>query len=136
MITEEWKIHQEIYHRLNPAHTDDLSNFDVEISDDIVNNAIKYFKTTNIGWIWPAKSYMVGICYARWLSEVFGGSPIDYLEDPDLLYGNDPNYVTYSTDPKTYHQVLNGIGGWQFDNSLGVVPQVRHYFDLEFGLKE
>jgi hypothetical protein len=32
--------------------------------------------------------------------------------------------------------VLNGIGGWQFDNSLGVVPQVRHYFDLEFGLKE
>ena len=79
---------------------------------------------------------MVGICYARWLSEMFGGSPIDYLEDPDLLYGNDPYYVTYSTDPETYHQVLNGIGGWQFDNNLGVVPQVKHYFDLEFGLKE
>ena len=132
----DWKIRQELYHRLNFVHDDDLNDKSIIITDNIVADAVRYFKEDNLGWIYPSKSYMVAICYARWLSEVFGGSPIDYLEDPDLLYGNDPYYVTYSTDPETYHRVLNGIDGWQFDNNLGVVPQVRHYFDLEFGLKE
>lgn len=131
---QEWKIRQEIYHRLNPVHDDDLKNFNVEISDNIIENAIRYFKTDNIGWIWPAKSYMVGICYSRWLSEIYGDSPFTYLEDPELLYDNDPYFVTYSSDPETYHKILNEIGGWNFDNSAGVVPQVRRYFDLEFGL--
>lgn len=131
---KEWKIKQEIYHRLNTEFTDDASNFDIEISEDIIDNAVRYFKTTDIGWIWPAKSYMVGICYAKWLSEIYGGDPIiDYLEDPELLYGNDPYFVSYSTDPATYHKILDQIGGWEFDNSQGVVSQVRHYFDLEFG---
>jgi hypothetical protein len=44
--------------------------------------------------------------------------------------------VVYSQDSKTYDLILVSIGGWQFDNELGVVPQVKHYFDLEFGLKE
>ena len=133
---KDWKIIQEVYHRLNPEHTDDAENFDIVISEDIVNNAVKYFQTTDIGWIWPAKSYMVGICYAKWLSEIYGGDPFEYLEEPDLLYGNDPYYVSYSTDPNTYHLVLNQIDSWEFDSNAGVVPQVRHYFDLEFGLKE
>jgi len=133
MILEEWKFRQEIYHRLNPIHVDDLSNFDVEISDDVVDNAIKYFKTTEIGWIWPAKSYMVGICYARWLSEEFGGRPLEYLDDPDLLYNNDPYFKTYSEDPHTYIKILENINGWNFDNALGVVPQVKEYYNLEFG---
>jgi hypothetical protein len=131
---KEWKIKQEIYHRLNTEHDDAAENFDYEISDNIVENAVKYFITTDVGWIWPAKSYMVGICYAKWLSDIYGGDPIiDYLEDPDLLYGNDPYYVNYSTDPATYHNILKQIGGWDFNSSIGVVPQVRHYFDLEFG---
>ena len=132
---KEWKMHQEIYHRLNPVYDDDERNFEIEISDNIIDNAIKYFLTTDIGWIWPAKSYMVGICYAKWLAEIYGGDPLSYLEDPDLLYNNDPYYVSYPSDPDTYNKILCGIGGWNFDNQLGVVPQVRHYFDLEFGLK-
>lgn len=131
---KEWKIIQEIYHRLNPEHTDNADNFDIVISDDIIDNAVKYFLTEDIGWIWPAKSYMVGICYARWLSEKFGGDPIiDYLEDPELLYNNDPYFVSYSTAPEIYHMILKQIGGWEFDDQLGVVPEVRRYFDLEFG---
>jgi hypothetical protein len=131
---KEWKIRQEVYHRLNPEHTDDSKNFDIEISEDIEGNAIKYFKTTDIGWIWPAKSYMVGICYARWLAEEFGGRPLEYLDDPDLLYNNDEYFKTYSEDPLTYTHILEKIGGWEFDNQQGVVPAVRHYFDLEFGV--
>lgn len=133
---KEWKVRQEIYHRLNPEHTDDLKNFDVEISENIIDNAILYFKVTDIGWIWPAKSYMVGICYALWLSKDFGGDPLDYLNDPELLYNNDSYFKTYNEDPETYDAILKNINGWEFDNSIGVVPQVRHYYDLEFGTQQ
>jgi len=128
---QDWKIKQELYHRLNQIHSDDLNDKDIVISDDIVNNAIRYFKETNIGWIYPAKSYMVGICYARWLSETYGGHPLDYLEDENLLYGNDPYFVQYSTDPASYHKILNSIGGWEFDES-GMVPDVKEYYKAEF----
>jgi hypothetical protein len=133
---KEWKVRQEIYHRLNPEHTDDLKNFDVEISENIIDNAILYFKVTDIGWIWPAKSYMVGICYALWLSKDFGGDPLDYLNDPELLYNNDSYFKTYNEDPETYDAILKNINRWEFDNSIGVVHQVRHYYDLEFGTQQ
>jgi hypothetical protein len=128
---QDWKIKQELYHRLNQIHSDDLSDKDVVISEDVVDNAVRYFKETNIGWIYPAKSYMVGICYARWLSEDYGGHPLDYLEDANLLYGNDPYFVQYSTDPSSYHKILKEIGGWDFQES-GMVPDVKEYYKAEF----
>ncbi len=133
---EEWKVRQEIYHRVNQVFDDDLNTKDVVLSEDIENNAVRYFIERDIGWIYPAKSYMVGICYARWLAEHFGGQPIDYLEDPDLLYGNDPYFVRYSQDPKTYHSILELIGGWEFDVDKGMVPDVYRYFLEEFMIGE
>jgi hypothetical protein len=129
---QDWKIKQELYHRLNQIHSDDLNDKEVIISDDIVGYAVRYFKETGLGWIYPAKSYMVGICYARWLSELYGGHPLDYLEDPELLYNNDPYFVQYSSDPASYHQILNSIGSWQFDENVGFVPDVKEYFKAEF----
>ena len=61
---EDWKVKQKLYHKLHKDHEDDLDGVDIEISDDIVNNAIRYFRETNVGWIYPAKSYTVAICYA------------------------------------------------------------------------
>lgn len=127
----EWKIRQAIYHKLNPEHDDDLNTKDVQITTNVAENAVTYFTQRDIGWIYPSKSYMVGICYARWLAKHFGGRPLEYLEDPELLYNNDPYFVEYSRDPKTYHQILNVIG-WDFDESLGMVPDVRQYFNDEF----
>jgi hypothetical protein len=129
---EEWKIRQEIYHRLNTEFDDDLNTKEIVMTNDIIGNAVRYFNDRDIGWIYPAKSYMVGICYARWLSEEFGGDPLEYLEDPDLLYGNDPYFVQYSADPASYHEVLNSIGGWDFDQNSGMVPDVKEYFNDEF----
>lgn len=129
---QDWKIKQEIYHRLNQEHSDDLSDKDVIINDDIVNNAVRYFKETNIGWIYPAKSYMVGICYARWLSEEYGGEPLEYLKDDSLLYGNDPYFVSYKYDCLSYDNILKSINGWSFDETLGIVPDVRKYYEMEF----
>lgn len=130
---EDWKVRQEIYHRTHLEHSDDLNDKNIEVSDNIADNAIRYFNETNIGWIYPAKSYMVGICYARWLAENFGGRPVEYLEDPELLYGNDPYFVEYSRDPRTYHQILNVVG-WDFDETQGMCPDVKEYFKEEFML--
>lgn len=129
---KEWKIRQEIYHRLTDSFDDDLNTKDIVISDDIVNNAVRYFREKDLGWIYPSKSYMVGICYAKWLAKEFGGRSLEYLDDQDLLYGNDPYFVKYSNDPKTYIQILENINGWDFNDSLGMVPDVYQYFLEEF----
>jgi len=130
---KDWKIRQEIYHRLNKDYDDDLKTKNIEITKNVVENAIRYFKETNIGWIYPSKSYMVGICYARWLSENFGGNPIEYLNDSELLYNNDPYFLPYEKDIKTYNEILNHIG-WNFDEKKGMVPDVKEYFVKEFML--
>lgn len=129
---KDWKIRQEIYHRLNTEFDDDLNTKDVEMSDDIVNNAIRYFQEKNIGWIYPAKSYMVGICYARWLSEYFGGNALEYLKDQELLYNNDPFFKNYNLDKETYDKILHEIDQWNFDETGGMVPDVKEYFMKEF----
>jgi len=36
----DWKIRQEIYHRLNTEFDDDLKTKDVQISDDVVQSII------------------------------------------------------------------------------------------------
>jgi hypothetical protein len=133
---KDWKIQQELYHRLTPVHDDDLNDKDIVITDNIVTDAVRYFKESNLGWIYPSKSYMVGICYARWLAETVGGDPLDYLNDPDLLYGNDPYFVIYNDAPKIYVDILESIGGWNFDKTTGMVPDVRKYFNEEFMLND
>jgi hypothetical protein len=127
----DWKIRQEIYHRLHLEYDDDLNTKNIQISDNVIFDAIRYFREKNIGWIYPSKSYMVGICYAKWLAEHFGGTPLEYLNDPTLLYNNDPYFIEYSCDPKTYNQILN-IVGWDFDDNEGMVPDVKGYFLEEF----
>lgn len=133
---KDWKIRQEVYHRITTTHSDDLNTKHVEFSTDIVKDAVRYFNERDIGWLYPSKSYMVAICYARWLSEEFGGLAEEHLEDPDLLFGNDPYFVQYSADPGTYHSILCNIGGWNFSIDKGMVPDVREYFVEEFMINE
>lgn len=133
---KEWKIRQEIYHRLNKIFSDDLNDKEITMTEDVIGNAVKYFEDVDGGWIYPSKSYMVAICYAKMLSENFGGDPIEYLNDPDILYGNDPHFVTYNEDIKTYDKILESIGGWNFDKTKGMVPDVEKYFREEFLIDE
>ena len=132
---EDWKIRQEIYHRLTTEYDDDLKTKDVTISENVVDDAIRYFYDKNIGWIYPSKSYKVAICYARWLEHYFGGDAYDYLNDSELLYGNDPYFIEYSRDPKTYHEILETVT-WEFDENSGMVPDVKEYFLKEFLIDE
>ena len=130
---KEWKIRQEIFHRLNTDHDDDLSLHTVEVRDEIVENAIKYFTTTELGWVYPAKSYVVAICYARWLNQHFSEDFYESLNDPELLHGNDPYYVPYEQDKDTYNKILNAVG-FDFNEKIGIIPDVKMYFLKEFDL--
>ena len=128
---QEWKIRQEIYHRLHPSHDDDLNTKQITFTDNLVKDAVRYFTEEDIGWIYPSKSYMVAICYSRWLAKEFGGRPVEYLDQEDLLYNNDPYFVPYSKDPRSYIAILERIGGWDFEER-GMVPDVKEYFLKEF----
>lgn len=130
---EVWKLKQEIFHRLNTDYDDDLKTKNVEISSDISGNAIRCFLDDTIGFIYPAKSYMVAICYAKWLEQDYGGDRYDYLNDPDLLYGNDPYFNVYNDDKIVYNTILDTVT-WDFDETIGLVPDVRKYYDAECGL--
>ena len=42
-MTSEWKIKQEIYHRLNTEHTDDLNKVDIVITENVKEDALRHF---------------------------------------------------------------------------------------------
>ena len=133
---KDWKIRQQIYHRLNKDFDDDLKTKQIMLSNNIVDDAVNYFNDSDMGWVYPAKSYMVAICYSRWISEIFGEDFYDCLNDSYLLFGNDPYFLPYSENKAIYNQILEKIDYLNFDESKGMVPHVRHYFDEEFMLNE
>lgn len=134
-MTNDWKIRQEIYHKLNNNHDDDLNNVDIIECDNsqILDYALEYFKNDKLGWVYPAKSYVVAICYANWLSEDFGGDFYEYLDDPELLYQNDPYFIPYSLDKHTYDSIICNI---DLKKSSGIVPDIRTYYEQEFMINE
>jgi hypothetical protein len=128
---KDWKVKQEIFHRLNNKYEDDLNDKDIELNADIVENAVKYFTTTELGWVYPAKSYVVGICYAKWISELYSENFYELLNDRDLLYGNDPYFIPYNQNKKDYDAIIK-IVGLNFDENTGIIPDIKEYFIKEF----
>lgn len=129
---KDWKIKQEIFYRLNgdDPFSDDLSDKPVEMVDEIPATAIRYFYERDIGWLYPAKSYAVGVLYAKWISEEFGEDFYEVLDDPELLYGNDPYFVPYSSDRENYDKIIAAVP----QEKLGMIPDIRQYFEQEFML--
>lgn len=129
----EHKIRQKIFYLLNSEFDDDLSNFQIEIVDDhqIIDSSVKYFKTSDLGWVYPSKSYVVAICYAKWISEIWGHDFYQILNDPDLLFNNDPYFVPYEKSKKIYDSILDQVG-LDFDQNSGIIPDIKNYFLKEF----
>jgi hypothetical protein len=126
---KEWKLKQEIFHRLNKKFDDDLKKFNIKITEDIVNYAVEYFKTDKIAWVYPSKSYVVAICYAKWISQDFNENFYELLNDKNLLAGNDPFFVPYENSKKVYDEIIKKIGN--FDETEGIVPDIRRYYEEE-----
>jgi hypothetical protein len=131
---KEWKARQKAYHATTTDFDDDLNKVIVEYDrhDSVVDDVLDYINKSpdDIGWLYPAKSYLVAICYATWLEEDFGDDFYSLLDDKDLLYGNDPCFVRYNQAQSTYDKILNELG-----NRLpmtGVVPDIKEYYQKEF----
>ncbi len=130
MEKKDWKIRQELYHRLHKEHKDNLYGYDILMSDDIVNDAIDYFNENEMPFIYPAKSYVVAICYATWLARDFKEDFYDLLRDKELLYNNDPYFKTYEEDKDTYDKIIEKV--LPFDENKGIVPDIKEYYKAEF----
>jgi len=131
---KEWKLRQEYFYRNTKEFSDDIRNFEIIMDDDIISNAVRYFNDDTIGWVYPAKSYVVAICYAKWLNDYFNEDIYQSLDDPKLLFGNDPHFKPYSHDTQTYDDIIKQVT-LRFDETLGVIPDVKEYFLEEFLLK-
>ena len=129
---KDWKIKQELYHRLNVVHEDDLSKVNIQKTNNVVDDAIKYYNERDIGWIYPSKSYVVAICYAWWLSHDFQEDFADLLNDKDLLYGNDPYFKPYSEDTDTYNAIIDKV--LPLNETKGMVPDIKKWYTAEFML--
>jgi len=128
---QEWRMRQEIYHRLNKDHDDDLNKIDFIYDEHFVEyNVLRHFEERIDDWLYPAKSYFVAFCYAYWISVDFNENFWELLRDPNLLAGNDPFFKPYDEDPSIYNMLFDTI---QFPIPMtGMVPDVRKYYEKEF----
>jgi hypothetical protein len=131
----EHKLRQQVFYLLKRDFDDDLANFDIEVVEglDIVKCAIQYFNDTELGWVYPSKSYVVAICYSKWISKIWDEDFYKILNDPELLYNNDPYFVPYENSKEIYDAIISSVG-LDFDETLGIIPDVKKYFLEEFML--
>lgn len=126
-----YKELQRVYNQLVTDHPDDFANMEIIEDDELVDNALAYFKAATFPLIYPAKSYAVAIIYAHTLNELYGIDKYEILDDPDLFLGQDPYFVPYSQNPEAYDRImarLNMLPNWI---ESGWAPQTVHYCLLE-----
>jgi len=128
---KDWRIVQELYHKLNTEHTDDLNHVIIHVKDEIIQNALRHFSEHVDIWIYPAKSYFVAICYASWIAKDFNEDFYELLDDPMLLAGNDDYFLPYSQSKYEYDEILKHIDINNIEMN-GMVPDVREYYEQEF----
>jgi len=139
---KDWKFRQDLYHRLNREHADENGPDTVimmsDTSDQAISDMVVRYMCGMIPEkiIYPAKSYFVGLVYARLLRDCFFEDPYACLDDPGLLHNNDPYFRPYSEAKAIYDTVLEAMNGWNFDLTVGEIPDVKSYFDQEFMLDQ
>jgi hypothetical protein len=135
-----WKERQEIYHKVFKPSDFTQYHQDVTIdpnatSLDIVAYCEQYFVQNDLPLVYPHKTYAVAAIYATLLAKYFGGTVVDLLDDPDLLYGNNDFFVTYTKDQTTYDLVLSKLEYQLNHVEMCSTDNVRHTiacFFMEF----
>jgi len=134
---QDWQIRQEMYHKLSSELTDNLNEVDVIYRTNQLDKDISDYITLppeEMGWVYPAKSYVVAVCYAQWLSEDFDEDLYTLLNHKSLLYNNDPYFKEYNKDKETYNKLIKTFG-LPLPNT-GVIPHIREYYLKEFLFKD
>jgi len=137
---KEWKARQELYHRIFTDHSDIFTQFKIEFNEDkkvIVEKALEYPFIQSDVLYYPAKSYAVGIIFAYKISKVFNEDFYETLNDPDLLYKNDPYFVPYESDKAVYDEILKKFPLEQLEDlKTPNLVWTLGYFEKEFLLHE
>lgn len=110
-MVSNYKIRQELFHALNPnpGDLDVVIPYDHVKSDELAFQVVDYLLNKDHVISYPAKSYAVAVIYAHLLEQHFGVPFGESLNDPMLLYGNDPHYVPYTDDPEVYHTIHQNV---------------------------
>jgi hypothetical protein len=95
---------------------------------EIIDYAIKHWNERVDKFIYPAKSYCVAICYAKWIERDYGDNFWDLLNDPALLYSNDPYFEIYKDKKHIYNPI---ISAFPEDETLGMIPDIRDWYEKE-----
>lgn len=102
-----------MYNQLHEEEfSDDLSNEEIVEEfdkDSIIKRACEYPTSPDTVLYYPGKAYAIAIMAAKYLEEEYNEEILEVLDDPDLLYGNDPYFVPYSRDKDTYDKILNSF---------------------------
>ncbi|MDR3607742.1 MAG: hypothetical protein P4M08_10220 [Oligoflexia bacterium] len=133
----EWKLRQALSHRIFPIE-DELQPGAIELvssPERRLELCIDYFKSPQPELYYPCKSYCVAVIYARLLNRCFGVDFFAVLNDPELLFGNDPYFVRYSDDRAFYDAILSKIS-LDFDESIYQVERTISFFKREFLIGE
>ncbi len=140
---KDWKVRQKIYHQLNPYDEigDDLKKqklveeWDPEV---IVQRALEYPFVQSETLSYPGKSFAVAVIYAQLIAAHFKEEIRELLNDPELLFGNDPYFQIYQEAPQIYDRILEKFpkilaseNVWSDDMRLTL-----QYFQSEFLLEE
>jgi hypothetical protein len=128
---KDWKVCQSIYNALVRDHTDASHKHATVMSDEIVENALRFVTSTEEHSIYPAKSYMVAVIYAKLLEEHYGEDFYEVLDDPDLLNGQDRFFVPYGDDPENYDSIIARLESMPDWMEGGWAPYTVNYFHLE-----
>lgn len=132
---KDWKVRQEVYHRLNDEFNDDLNKVDIRLEDDVKRYALMHFESRVNEWIYPAKSFFVAYCYAYWISVDFNEDFWELIKDPNLLYGNDPYFKPYNEETANVYDFLFDMVDWPI-KMIGMVPDVYDYYRKEMMLDD
>jgi hypothetical protein len=131
---KDWRIVQELFHRLNPNPEGDRTMIKIIKDEEIIENTIRHFYEYVPFFIYPAKSYFVAILYAKWISKDFNENFYQLLDDEMLLAGNDPFFIRYSESREIYNSILERVSINNIDETIGMIPDVRKYYEEEFRL--
>lgn len=131
MTEPVYRVYQLMYDELVTEHSDDLSLIDWVVREEIIYNALAYFREKTVPLVYPAKSYAVAIIYALILSREYGITVEDVLRDKDLFLGQDEHYKTIDQDPLTYLAIFSALTVEDLKLDKGWVPYTVEYCRAE-----
>lgn len=103
-----------MYHQMHSeeGYSDDLGREEIVEEfdkDSIIKRACEYPVKQDSVLYYPGKAYAIAIMAAKYLEQEYDEEILEVLDDPDLLYGNDPYFVPYSRDKDTYDKILDSF---------------------------